>query len=241
MKTHRRSSVIPILILALATGACTKSSDSPTSPANTTTLSFSGVFAGAHEGGTLQLSAAVPAAIAISASRSDVAYQSTGSPVAATGTLKIAGGSTITLTGTYNPSTKIFTMSGGSYSVTATVANNAVAGSYTGPSTSGSVSALPAPSATSVTAYCGTFTGTEAGRWNVAISAGVITGTAATPEGSIQLNGTVSGSAITMTWHPNATDVGSATGTLAGTTITGTWLTNTPGDHGTWNGSTGGC
>ena len=240
MKTNRINSFVAILCVALATAACSKGLSSPAAPTNTTTLSFSGVFAGATEGGTFQLSAAVPVSSATFAARADVLFQSVAT-VAATGTLKIAAGSTITLTGTYNPATKVFTMSGSSYSLTATVANNAVAGTYTGPSTSGSVSALPAPPGVTVTSYCGTFAGTESGRWNVAMSAGVVTGAASTPEGSVQLSGTLSGTAITMSWHPNDTDVGNTIGTLSGASISGTWSTNTPGDHGTWNGSSGSC
>lgn len=244
MKTNRFHPVIATLFLALAAAACSKGSDSPAAPTNTntntTTISYSGVFAGTNDGGAFQLSAAVPALSATSVVLADIAFQAT-STVTATGQLKIAGGAMILLTGTYNQSTKVFTMSGSSYSLTATVASSAVSGSYTGPSTSGSVSGLAAVPGVNVTPFCGTYAGTESGRWNIAISGNVVTGIGAAPQGAVQLNGTLTGATITMSWHPNATDVGNGTGTLTGTTITGTWFTNTPGDHGTWNGNSAGC
>jgi hypothetical protein len=239
MKTNR---FVPMLFLAVATAACSKGSDSPAAPANTntTTLTYSGVFAGTKEGGTFQLSTVVPALSSTASLLADVAFAAS-APVAATGTLKITGGATITLTGTYDASTKAFTLSGSSYALTATVASNAVSGSYTGPSTSGSVSALAAPPGITVVMYCGTYSGSESGRWNFATANGLIGGVAATPDGSIDITGTLVGFNITMTWHPNPTDVGNATGTTTGVNAAGSWSTNTPGDHGSWSGSTVGC
>ena len=236
MQIHRLAHQMLPLCLAVAAAACSKSSSAPTQSANTTTVTYTGVFAGQKEGGAFTISAEVPAIAA-----AEYNAQVNGGSATATGTLKIAGGAAIPLTGTYNTATGVFTLSGSSYSLTATVASNAVSGTYTGPSTSGTLVALPVSSTVNVTPFCGTYAGSESGRWNVAISAGKLTGVASSPDGAIALTGTLSGVTMTMSWHPNATDFGNATGTLNGTTVAGTWLTNTPGSHGTWTGSSGSC
>jgi hypothetical protein len=232
MRNHRIASSIVAVSFALALAACSKGSDSPTQAAtNPTTISYAGVFAGTKDGGTFTLSATVTSAVVLA----QISAQSNSGTVAATGTLKVTGGSTVTLAGTYNTATKVFTMSGSSYALTATVA-------YTGPSsTTGTVSALPTSSTVTVTNYCGTYSGSESGRWSITISGSKLAGSASTPDGGVSLSGSAVGNSLSMFWHPNSTDNGNALGTISGTTVSGTWTSNTPGDHGTWTGSSGSC
>lgn len=170
---------------------------------------------------------------------------------AASGALRLAG-STTNLTGTADAGGTNVSLSGGGFSFSGSVASGALNGTYTGPSnTSGRFSTLNATTAT-VTRYCGTYntvaqlsgggTYTESGTFNLQVSSnGTVTGTAATvsPEPACceALTGTVSGSSITVT----SAQGGGGTGTIGGGTVSGTGSVQSGRGSVTFSGSTAAC
>jgi hypothetical protein len=173
----------------------------------------------------------------------------------ATGTLKPGGNASIPLTGTYDTATTKFTVTGGGFTVNATVmvttGGSILNGSITSPTTQGTVVALPPPATGTVITYCGNYTGGSGGtlvvtRRDNQLVALVAEHGAPAP---YSINGTLNGTAVDLsfTWAPP--DVGSTTvtGTLAGTVITGTWVSHfieggkQLSEHGDWVVRAGSC
>ena len=171
----------------LALAGCGGSSTSGTS-------SYHGIIAAAQESGTI--------AIVISNTSST-----------ATGTVTVSSAST-NLTGTYSSSSKALALAGGSYSFTGTLSNRTFSGIYIGPKGAGQFSAL-SDEGTTVTSYCGTYSGSDSGVWNLTVdTAGNATGAFSSNAGggSGVLTGTVNGSgALNVTFSG-----GSASGTISG-------------------------
>lgn len=217
------SSLRPLaaVMAALSLVACSSSSDSPTA-SNNTTVTYEGVFATGTQTGTVSLVAGSPA----------------------TGSLKISGASTVSLSGSYNSATSTFALTGGGYALAATVdANKNVSGTLTGSSaaTTGVVAALAVAAGEPKTTWCGTFNGTNSGKLNLIIKGNTASALAVetTGEGT-NLTGTVNGAGVTLGWKPMISPgvygTGTATGTISGATITGIW-SNTLGEHGNWTAS----
>jgi hypothetical protein len=85
--------------------------------------------------------------------------------------------------------------------------------------------------------HCGTYSGTESGKFLVVVSGGVASGVAAQdgrPE-SITLGGTASSTHVTLTWAWD-TGNGTAGGVFIGPDVSGTW-SNTTGHNGIWSGT----
>jgi hypothetical protein len=85
-----------------------------------------------------------------------------------------------------------------------------------------STAALPA------TRYCGTYSGTEGGKFVIAVSGGVVSGVAAQDgEPSAQaVSGRAVNSQVTLSWawnEPSGSGSGSATGTISGDSVSGSW------------------
>jgi hypothetical protein len=114
-------------------------------------------------------------------------------------------------------------------------------GTITTPAGSGSVAALATTEGNPVAQYCGTYAGTEPGKFLVVVRNGLASGVAAQEgePGGITIAGSVNGSSVTLNWSwvEGAGGTGKAVGTITGTTIGGTW-SNTDGHSGTWSGST---
>src|SRR2546427_722678 len=86
-------------------------------------------------------------------------------------------------------------------------------------------------------AYCGTFTGTDDGTFNFAIEGTTLVGTATSTTGSVTpLDGTVSGTNITITNPGAPSGPPLAVGTISGTDVSGTF-DDGAGSSGTWTGS----
>ncbi len=220
-----RAFIVPCSLLLAATLTACGDGDDTTGPPASTSISFRGTIAGASESGVFDMTAASPL----------------------TGTLTLTGGSVISLTGDFNSQTGALTASGGGYSITATFASGTLSGTFTGPNGPGSMTGLPSDTGTVVLVYCGTGTGTSPGGsvsfvWNVVRSGNNLAGLSVETAGSASpgegalLNGTISGSTVTLTVTPG----GSATGTLSGESMSGTW-TAIEGASGTWMGSTSAC
>ncbi|HEX5385802.1 MAG TPA: hypothetical protein VFW66_03790 [Gemmatimonadales bacterium] len=231
--------VVPMLVLA----AC---SSSPTGPSNNST-SFDGVIASPTLTGALSFSVASTTldvvrvqgtAAAPTVTRPVFAAAST--EVTVTGTLKLDGGATVQLTGTYDTSSHALSLSGGGYTFTGTFANGRIDGTFTSPTDSGSFSAESSASAT-IRNYCGTFSGnTDQGHFNITVNLtdGTLWGAWAsgTDGKSGGLSGTNSGSNVTINVLENGASVGTVvTGTITATSISGTYG-GSGGDSGTVTG-----
>lgn len=225
------------LLLAIAAACGGSSGSSPTSPTapstpQTTTLTYSGTYqtaAGAF--GSITLNAVISAATLAA----DSGGVSTPKAVAtATGTLKPGGSAdSIPLTGTYDTTSKKFTVTGSGFAVSATVttagSSDTVNGSVSSGGTQGTMVALPTSTGPIVT-YCGNFSGDERGtlvitRQNNSLVALI------SEQGSVaeySVTGTLNGTAVLMSWDYKAPDVGktTVTGTLNGTVMSGTWVAN---------------
>jgi len=149
----------------------------------------------------------------------------------ATGTLTPSGGAGVSLSGTFNTSTKAVSVSGSGHTLTGTVGTGGLNGTYSGPGGSGTFATQKGTSS-EVQQFCGTFTGDATGTWNLSKRANSLVGAFASDGGdSGALTGTLSGSAISITGAGG----GSATGTLTSATqMTGGWTAG--GGTGNWTG-----
>ena len=210
-----RTALVLVAVLGLAVGACGKKSTEPK-----TTSTYAGTFAGSSGGTGVSGSMTVDLA---------------GTPA---GTLLVSGTS-IALTGTYDSASEAVTLSGGGYSFSGTRSGSILSGIFTapGPITGGFV----LTSGRSVRVYCGTSAsatpGGPTGTINLVITGSTIVGLAVkTQTGEVTvLNGTSSGSTVTIL-NPGDPSSTFATGTLnAGPdTLSGTY-DDGAGDTGTWN------
>lgn len=247
--------LVSALALAPACGGSSPSAPEAAAPApapQTTAVTYSGTFQSSNDSyGSITLTAQIPAAMLASTG-------GTSAPRAiatATGTLKPGINTTIPLTGTYDTSTGKFSVTGGGFTVNATVTStpdgNVVNGTITTPTTQGAVVALPPPANGTVVTYCGNYTGGTTGtlvvtrRDNKLIALVAEKGAPA----PYSINGTLNGTAVDLsfTWAPP--DVGSTTvtGTLSSGVITGTWVSHFVeggkqlSEHGDWVVRAGSC
>jgi hypothetical protein len=127
----------------------------------------------------------------------------------------------VALTGSFNTTGNI-NISGGGYQLQGAAINGIMVGTYTGPGdSSGGFTALLSTNET-ITNYCGLFTGSDTGPWNLSVSSNNIVAATATGNNSDDTTiytGTISENTVTLTSVTGAT----ATGTLSGSIIQGTW------------------
>ncbi|HEX9581414.1 MAG TPA: hypothetical protein VF970_09955, partial [Gemmatimonadales bacterium] len=156
-------------------------------------------------------------------------------PVNITATLKIKGGSNVSLTGSYDPDSKVLALTGGGYTFGATFVAGRLSGTFTGPNGGGLFTAFSRRGG-EVELFCGDFTGAADGVWNLARNGNDLSGAFHETDGSTAgtLTGTLSGSTINLTFTG-----GTATGTLSGSNVSGTWTST--GSSGSWTGSKSGC
>ena len=182
------------LVNNIQAGVVTDMSTACTLTASTasTTTAFVGVVSGANnQSGTLSVS--LQTAVGTSASAKVIKAAVSGGEkqqavVMATGSFVIVGGSTVTLSGTYDTVSLALNLSGGGYTFTGTLStangNQVLKGTYTGPgNAAGGFAAERQLPTLQFTSYCGTFTGTNGngsdgnGTWNFTISsAGSLSG-----------------------------------------------------------------
>jgi len=153
-----------------------------------------------------------------------------------TGTLKIVAPSsaTVALSGTYDAGSKSLAATGGGFSFAGIFdGSQQLAGTVSG-TTAGTFVASKDDS-NSALAYCGTFAGDDAGVFNFTIVGSGLSGNATTTSGtSIPLNGTITGSSLTIA-NPGG-GAALATGTRSGDNVSGSW-DNGAGSTGTWTGA----
>jgi hypothetical protein len=202
------------------------------------TTEFEGVLAGDNQSGTVSITvAAIVASVAVPRpAGAPTAPLEPAADVTVTGSLKIKGGSSVTLSGTYNTDTRSLTATGGGYTLSASFAHGRLSGTLTGPAGTILFTAFP-KGGPEVQLYCGTFGGDAIGVWNLVRHGNDLAGAFHETDGSGAgvLTGTVSGSNVSVTFTG-----GLAVGTLSGNTMSGTW-SNTSGDNGTWTGSRDAC
>ena len=151
---------------------------------------------------------------------------------AASGTLTPSGQAGVSLSGTFNTSTKAVSLSGGGHTLGGTInSSGELKGTYSGAGGDGTF-ATQRGTSSEVQGFCGTFTGDATGTWNLSKRANSLVGAYASDDGdSGALTGTLSGSAISIT----VSGGGTATGTLTSATqMTGTWAVG--GGAGSWTG-----
>ncbi len=243
-RSARRFRLLCTFVAATSLAACGggSSGSTPATPSAAATSTFQGVIAGSGgQGGTVALTiqAQVGASSAVVFQLPFIAtLHAQATTVGASGSVHVAGGSTIALSGTFDSSTKALSLSGGGFTFTGTLVGPVVSGTYTGPgAATGGFSSQSTASGT-VTAYCGTFvtTGNAIGVFNLSVSAsGAVSGVAhatigGTP-GIQYFSGQVTGTTITLNTEGAP---GGDRGTIQNGTITG--ITGRP-----WSGSTSAC
>jgi hypothetical protein len=208
-----------------------------------------GVIADASESGVLTVTISTGTLAVLPRAGSLVAFLSATTPayasalvaVNATATLKIQGGASISLTGTYDTGTHGLSLSGGGYAFTGTYSNGVLSGTFTNPTGLTGGFSAQAGSPSSVVAYCGTYAGNASGYWDVMLNStdNVISGIAvATNSGSLaSIAGTASGSSWSGTYTPTSGTGGTWSMTLSGTNLTGTWSATNNGGNGTLSGA----
>lgn len=201
-----------VLAVLAAAAACHKDSTGPT------VVNVLGTYYGVYGASNGSASAGGTVIIVVAAST-------------ATGTLTPVGQASIPLTGTYTSSTGAVSLSGSGHTLTGTISNGDLDGNYTGPDGTGSFGTHYGASATDVQLFCGTYTGASSGVWNLAKTANTLIGAYAdNGGGSARLTGSLSGSAISITFSG-----GTAAGTLtSATAMNGTWTAGA--GSGTWVG-----
>jgi fibronectin-binding autotransporter adhesin len=214
MRVVSRLAAVAVLAGAVA---CSKDSTSPGGGVNSALGNYYGVY-GASDG-------------TVSVGGTVVIIISTGS---ATGTLTPVGGSGIALNGTYNAGSGAVSLTGGGNSLGGTIANGELDGTFTGPGgEAGKFGSHHGNTSSDVQLFCGTYAGATQGVWNLAKTGNALTGAYADDGGgSAQLTGTVSGTALSITFSG-----GTAAGTLlTASTMGGTWTAGA--NSGTWAGAT---
>jgi hypothetical protein len=154
-----------------------------------------------------------------------------------TGTITPVGAAPISVTGTYDASTKTVAVSGGGYTIAGPIDNTGkLLGNYAHSTAQGSVVAYRHTTANPVTVYCGTYTGDADGIWNTVIRGTSLAGVYDNVDGSDgYFTGTVNGSSVSITEISDSPGE-TASGTISGTTLSGTW--SGPGFAGTWTSDT---
>ncbi len=207
-------------------------------PVATTTISYQGLFGSGLFTGAVTLTAQVP--VSAMTSLGNTTWQIVSG---ASGTAKFSGTSTtVNLAGTYDTTTNQFVLSGGGWAIDVKGADGRVTGTISTPVGAGSVAALQATTTLPASQYCGSYAGTESGKFLVVVRAGLATGVAAQDgqPGGVTLAGSANGNGVSLSWSwtEGSGGQGLATGTINGPSIGGAW-SNTDGQSGTWSGS--GC
>jgi hypothetical protein len=228
---------VPLVVSMFLLTSC-KKDDNPVTPPPTATHAsgtYVGMIAGGSESGVLTLSLSSSAAMKSTANLAIINIS---------GTLKI-GGSTITLSGTYNTSNDSLYVSGGGYSFAGTYSNGFLMGAYTGPNGSGGFSTQSSSGSDTVKVYLGQSVSQVEGHsnstLNIVVKGSALIGLAVGTGDTTPLTGTVSGNTLTISIAFNELSAIVATGTFnadhssaSGSYDTSTINTTDP-DHGTWS------
>jgi hypothetical protein len=206
------------MALLLMISGCGDDDKNPINPPGDTTMTFVGTVNGLDGilSGSLSLSVVNDSAV--------------------TGTFRIVApaASTHALTGMYEDSSMVLVATGDGYNFGGIYdGTNRLEGGMTG-AAMGTFVCIRDENNASV-AYCGTFTGSDDGSWNLTIEGNNLYGSYTTTSGdSGLLDGVVSGNTITISHPLGGTPL--AVGTRDGNNVSGTW-NNRAWDSGSWTGS----
>lgn len=230
----RHLTAASILLLGAAVGACsddnTDNGGGGTLPGSTT---YVGLVASSNgQTGPLDITfaSAVSAPPAQQNTPTGPAFAG-GAPVSATGTVSIGGGAPVAISGTVNAGA--LSMSGGGWTLTGTLLNGVITGTFTGPGgVSGSLSAISSTSGSPALAFCGTFTGQDVttnppsadlGTFSAVVAGTVVLGTAVGDGGTVtDFSGTATATSFTVS-KTQGTATLSASGTYSSTSTNGTY------------------
>ena len=215
-------------------------------------VSFSGLLASASDDQSGLIVVNIPTASASRSRRqgSPVSLSAAQVDIVAIGTVRFLGGEARTVAGTYDTETQVLSLASASgFDLTADFSGDAFDGLYfdaeTG--TGGPATLLAAAGTTAPAAYCGTFSGAEAGTWNVIVAPPRVSANRSTPNGDARsMVGSLNGRTITLVAYtgapPDSSGTGNATGTIStdGASIAGAWA-DFSGLTGTWQATTAAC
>lgn len=206
----------------------------------TTTTSFSGAIAGSDD--TNGQSGVISVTVKPVTAAETAQISST---MTSTGTLTLADGTTITLTGTYDSSAGTLTLTGdGGYTFTGTLDSNLMSGDYasTGDNTGGGFAGLNS-TANTVKVFCGTFihgSDDSSGLFNLVVTATTVSGVRINYSSKTTyktLSGTRTGDTLDIVVDDNGRK---GNGLITGDTVAGTFI-NKQGNQGTFTGSVAEC
>lgn len=198
------------------TAACAANPALTAAPVSATTT-YEGTIAGSGgQSGTFALT--VQAAVSSASLEVPSSSERPQAVSQVSGNLKITGGATVALAGTYDSITKAVSVTGGGFTFSGSVSSGAYAGSYTAPgNVSGVFSSLNATQA-AATLYCGTWADQgDRGTFNIHIAAnGKLTGVTTGGNGV-----TLAGQAVGNAFSGSSSEGVRFTGAIQGTGITG--------------------
>lgn len=232
--------------ITIATGACAGGGNDVTgaTAGGVVTSTYVGTFVSQNESGTVTLTTARAGAsdalrrTGISLSELSAATLQAGGAAA---TLVTVGGVAATLSGTFNATTGLFSVSGNDYTFNGTASTGVVAGSYSGPEGNGQYATVQqATTGAAPRTYCGNWQrGTDFGWFNIVVAGSVVTGAASGPHDSpVVLTGSASGTAFSGTTSDGAQPFQGALSTDL-SSISGSF--GTSGSPGTFSGADGAC
>jgi len=224
--------IICLAVSCLSVNGC-KDDSNPTGAGGGPTT-YTGVMAGAGVSGSISFIISTP-------KRSYTSTMAEGDTLEVTGSLKLNGGATITLTGYYDVETGELSLTGGGYTFFGFEDEGNISGTFAYSWGSGLFKAEQGSSST-VSTYCGSYQdnspGTGSGFFNMTISGTSILLIMSPSDGSgyFWAEGTLTGGTDIVIFSPGNPSVPWATGTLntSNNTMSGTYVRD-PG--GTWSGS----
>jgi len=206
----RRLTAASILLLGVAVGACSDNNNDNGGdtglPAATSYAGFVASTAGQTGPLSITFASAVAAPPALQQAGTGPSFSS-GAPVNATGTVSIGGGAAAAITGTLEGGT--LNMTGGGWTLTGSLLNGQLVGTFTGPGgVTGSLSAVASASGSPAKTFCGYFEGSDLtidppeavfGTFSVVIAGDVVLGTAVSDGGNvIDFSGTATATSFTI-------------------------------------------
>ena len=241
----RGVSTLAALAVVATAWACSKDSTGPGGGSSGYTGTYTGIIAGATTSGTLTI--VIPAATPAAPARANTEFV-VSAVVTLTGSLKVAGGSSYTISGSFDTSTGLLSgVTAGPYTISGGFSGGKFTGSWTntGAGTAGGFSLLLVPSGGSALLLCGVFTGDDNGVWNLSIVGTSMVGEAANGSGALRLTGTYAAGtggtgAMNSIRSPDDATV-SASGTLVISTNAAAGFWAGGGGTGTWAGSAAAC
>lgn len=206
---------IAVSVLCVACGGSNSSGSSPampSAPTPTTSTTFQGVIAGSSSNQTGTLTVTVQSQVASARPWLRLPFIATlhAQSVSASGSVHIAGGSTTSLSGTFDATSRALTLSGGGFAFTGSATAGTLSGSYSAPGGAAGVFAGQSTTSGTVTSYCGNTVAQN--EFDRLIPSGVFSFTVA------EASGALSGSFTIFTDSPPT--VGTMTGQVTGTSVT---------------------